>query len=151
MKNLIEGFYLSNLSLAAIFGVTSQRVGQILDEYVPMWGKICLLLSILTITPEFIKESITLAYINSGFSDVSFGLDGKDVATGSFPSKSLVMRNIWSSKLETEGVRGLAFNMQTGLTTEHTPMCGARPAETNHCQVWVYCAKKSLIGVSWAK
>ena len=88
--------------------MTSQRVGQILDEYVPMWGKICLLLSILTITPEFIKESITLAYINSGFSDVSFGLDGKDIMTGSFPSKSLVMRNIWSSKLETEGMRGLA-------------------------------------------
>ena len=71
----------SNLSLAAIFGVTSQRVGQILDEYVPMWGKIGLLLSILTITPEFIEKSITLAYINSGFRDVSFGLDGKDIMT----------------------------------------------------------------------
>jgi hypothetical protein len=126
--------------LAAIFGVTSQRVGQILDEYVPMWGKIGLLLSILTITPEFIKKSITFAYI-SGFSDVSFGFDGKDIMTGSFPSKSLVMRNIWSYKLETEG-RGLAFNMQTGLTTEHTPMCGARPAETNHCQVWGSCMKQ---------
>ena len=36
----------SNLSLAAIFGVTSARVTQILDEYVPMWVKIGLLLSI---------------------------------------------------------------------------------------------------------
>lgn len=44
--------------------------------------------------------------------------------------------------METEGMRGLAFNMQTGLTTEHTPMCGARPAETNHCQVWGSCIKQ---------
>ena len=36
----------ANLSLAAIFGVTLARVTQILDEYVPMWVKIGLLLSI---------------------------------------------------------------------------------------------------------
>ena len=56
--------------------------------------------------------------MNSGFRDVSFGLDGKDIMTGSFPSNSLVMRNIWSSKMETEGMRDLAFNMQTGLLKE---------------------------------
>ena len=44
--------------------------------------------------------------------------------------------------METEGMRGLAFNLQTGLTIEHTPICGARPSENNHCQVWGSCNKQ---------
>ena len=132
----------SNMILAVIFGVSKGRITQILDEYVNMWGELGLHLSILTITPEFVDKSVTLAYINSGFKDVSFGLDGKDILVGSFPRDPLVMRNLWSSKVESEAMRGIAFNLQTGLTAEHSPLCGGRPSEQNTVQFWGSCTKQ---------
>ncbi len=122
--------------VALIYGVTGARVSQIMDKYAPCWGRMGLNLSILTLTDEYLKKVRTQHFIDNGHENCSFGCDGKDFVTEDINSNSAYKRNMYSDKIKSSGFRCIAWNLQNGLTVEHTPLVGARSTEHNILRWW---------------
>lgn len=136
---LVKFIFTSDITLSRagrIYGISHPQVSKIMKQFAPEWGKIGTYLSMLTVTPEYIKCAQTQHFIDAGHKECSFGCDGKDFMCEDVVSNSALLRCLWSDKVSHSALRCLVWNLQTGLTVEHTPLVGARSTENDILHWW---------------
>jgi len=136
---LVKFIFTSDVTIrraSRIFGISHAQVSKIMKQFAPAWGKIGTYLSMLTITPAYIQCAQTQHFIDAGHRECSFGCDGKDFMCEDIVTNSALLRCLWSDKVSHSALRCLAWNLQTGLTVEHTPLVGARAPENDLLHWW---------------
>ena len=136
---LVKFIFTSDVTLrraSRIYGISHPQVSKIMKKFAPEWGKIGNYLSMLTITPSYIQCAQTQHFIDAGHKECSFGCDGKDFMCEDVVANSALLRCLWSDKVSHSALRCLAWNLQTGLTVEHTPLVGSRAPENDTLHWW---------------
>ena len=93
-------------------------------------------LSILTITADYLTKVQTSHFVDNGHRNCSFGCDGKDFITEDINTNSAFKRNMFSDKVKSSAFRTIGWNLQNGLSVEHTPLVGSRSTEGNIVRWW---------------
>ena len=112
--------------LGIIFGVSRRTIARYLAKWLPRWGKIGELLSILPMFPDYFDKEIPDVYRELGFDMVGAMLDGKDALIETIRKNDLLKRSGHSSKMHAQAWRIIVWVTPMGLTFEHTRAMGGR-------------------------
>lgn len=116
--------------LAGIYGVHYTSISRYITKWAPRWGDIGLDLSILHLTPEYLKKSCPKEFRDSGMQNVAALVDGKVFKTEDCRKNSAIKRAMYSDKVHHPGVLQHTWTTPSGLTFDHSYLVTARCTET---------------------
>lgn len=122
--------------VARIFGRSDARMGRIIKEWAPRWGKAGEFLSILPMPEWYFDKELPDEYIERNLEKVAALLDGKDFLMHCKRKDDFMRRIQHSNKMKAAAARGIAWTTGAGLSFEHTKLFGARVPETRLVQLW---------------
>jgi serine/threonine protein kinase len=106
--------------LAGIYGVHYTSISRYITKWAPRWGDIGLDLSILHLTPEYLKKSCPKEFRDSGMQNVAALVDGKVFKTEDCRKNSAIKRAMYSDKVHHPGVLKHTWTTPSGLTFDHS-------------------------------
>ena len=130
--------------LSAIWGRDSSRISRYIHEWAPKLGDAGLDLSILHITPEFLKHAMPRNYKDLGMDNVCCLVDGKVFMTHECRQHNGIKRAMCCDKVHHAGVLCHNWILPYGLTVEHTPLYLGRLSEPALVKLWGSSTKREL-------
>lgn len=115
--------------LAEVANLNEKTVGQILQTWIPRFGKVGRLLSNLPMPAELNKMLLSEDFVNSPFADVYAVGDAKDIQTEAIRSNSGLNRAQMSSKINAPALRGMTWATGRGFAFIVTDLVLARSTE----------------------
>lgn len=141
-RELPEGF------IGLIFGRHRTRIGRILREWAPRWGKAGEQLSVLDISEEYLDAEEPDRSYKVGVRKV-VNVDGTDIKIDEKRSDLTANRSTYGAKNANHSACGITWSTAGGLSFEHTPLFGARASEKALFQFWGSLGKESAPLEDW--
>ena len=113
-------------SLAVMWEKTKSAISKHIRKWAPQWGEVGEMMSILHVSPEYLRHSLPRNFRGSGLEKVMGLADGKDYLCETDRSHSAVSRAMQSNKMHASAFRCITWSTPSGLTFEHTDLFFAR-------------------------
>jgi hypothetical protein len=123
-------------TLANIWNVSQATISHYLHVWIPKWGRVGQEISILDVTPGFLKASLPSSFEKAGLGMATVEVDGKDFLKETDRSHAVLTKAGHSHKSSHDAFRALAWSTPRGLIFEHTPLAFGKVEETALNAIW---------------